>query len=145
MLVRARAEFIVIGGVAATIHGSSRATYDVDLLYSRNEENIQRLANSLAPYKPYLREASPGPPFAWDAKTIRNGLNFTLTTDLGADGETYQTLSPHSVEIEAFGVRFNCLDLPTLIRIKEAAARPKDREAVAELRVLLEETERRQS
>ena len=153
MLVRARAEYIVIGGVAATIHGSARATYDVDLLYSRNEENIQRLANSLAPYKPYLREESPGLPFAWDAKTIRNGLNFTLTTDLGdidlfgdvADGETYQTLSPHSVEIEAFGVRFNCLDLPTLIRIKEAAARPKDREAVAELRVLLEETERRQS
>ena len=35
--------------------------------------------------------------------------------------------------------------LPTLIRIKEAAVRPKDREAVAELRVLLEETERRQS
>ena len=151
MLVRARADFIVIGGVAATIHGSARATYDVDLLYSRNEENIQRLANSLAPYKPYLREASPGLPFAWDAKTIRNGLNFTLTTDLGdidllgdvASGETYQTLSSHSFEVEAFGVRFKCLNLPTLIRIKEAAGRPKDREAIAELRVLLEETEKK--
>ena len=147
MLVRARAEFIVIGGVAATIHGSARATYDVDLLYSRNEENIQRLANSLAPYKAYLREAPPGLPFGWDAKTIRNGLNFTLTTELGdidllgdVGGETYQTLSPHSFEVEAFGVRFKCLDLPTLIRIKEAAGRPKDREAVAELRVLLEES-----
>jgi hypothetical protein len=150
MLVRARAEFIVIGGVAATIHGSARATYVVDLLYSRNEENIQRLANSLAPHKAHLREAPPGLPFDWDAKTIRNGLNFTLTTELGdidllgdVGGETYQTLSPHSFEVEAFGVRFKCLDLPTLIRIKEAAGRPKDREAVAELRVLLEESEKK--
>ena len=72
ILVRAGAEFIVIGGVAGTIHGAARATYDVDLFYARNAENIHRLANSLAPHKPYLREAPPGLPFTWDAKTIRN-------------------------------------------------------------------------
>ncbi|MGH7984274.1 MAG: hypothetical protein ACREFF_14200 [Candidatus Udaeobacter sp.] len=76
-------------------------------------------------------------------------MNSTLTTDLGdidllgdvAQGETYQTLLPHSFEVEAFGVRFKCLDLPTLIRIKEAAGRRKDLEAIAELRVLLEESQ----
>jgi hypothetical protein len=122
------------------------------LLYSRNEANIQRLANLLASYTPYLREAPPDLPFVWDVKTIRNGLNFTLPTDLGdidllgdvADGETYQTLLSHSFDVEAFGVRFKCIDLPTLIRIKEAADRPKDREALAELRVLLEESEKKQ-
>ena len=106
----------------------------------------------LASYTPYLREAPPDLPFVWDVKTIRNGLNFTLTTDLGdidllgdvADGETYQTLLSHSFDVEAFGVRFKCIDLPTLIRIKEAADRPKDREALAELRVLLEESEKKQ-
>jgi len=75
-------------------------------------------------------------------------LNFTLTTKLGdvdlfaevAGGETYSDLLPHSFEVEAFGVRFKCIDLVTLIRIKEAVDRPKDREAVAELRILLEET-----
>ena len=123
----------------------------MDLLYLRDEQNIQRLANSLAPYNPYLREAPPGLPFAWDAKTIRHGLNFTLTTDLGdidllgdVGGETYQTLLPHSFEVEAFGVHFKCIDLPTLIRIKEAAGRRKDLEAIAELRVLLEEMEKKQ-
>jgi hypothetical protein len=138
--------------VAAIIHGSARATFDVDVLYLRDEQNIQRLANSLAPYKPYLREVPPGLPFTWDAKTIRNGLNFTLTTELGdidllgdVGGETYQTLLPHSFEVEAFGVRFRCLDLPTLIRIKEAAGRRKDLEAIAELRVLLEETEKKEA
>jgi len=80
-------------------------------------------------------------------------LNFTLTTELGdidllagvAAGETYQDLLAHSFDVEAFGVRFKCIDLPTLIRIKEAADRPKDREAIAELRVLLEEIEKKQA
>jgi len=66
-------------------------------------------------------------------------LNFTLTTDLGdidvlgevAGDETYQTLPAHSFDVEAFGIRFKCIDLPTLIRIKEAAGRRKDLEAIA--------------
>lgn len=94
-----------------------------------------------------------GLPFVWDAKTIRRGLNFTLTTTVGdidflgelTGGDTYSDLLPHSFEVEAFGVRFKCLDLPTLIRIKDAAGRPKDREAIAELRVLLEEMEKKQT
>jgi predicted nucleotidyltransferase len=57
-------------------------------------------------------------------------------------GESYQTLLPHSFEVEAFGICFKCIDLPTLIRIKEAAGRRKDHEAIAELRVLLEEIEK---
>ncbi|SRR6266567_3184661 len=151
-LTTAKIDFILIGGMAAILHGSARVTFDVDLVYSRTPANIERLADALAPYKPYLREAPAGLPFEWDARTIRNGLNFTLTTDLGdidllgdvADGETYQTLLSHSFDVEAFGVRFKCIDLPTLIRIKEAADRPKDREALAELRVLLEESEKKQ-
>jgi hypothetical protein len=129
-----------------------RATFDVDLVYSRNDENIQRVANAFAPHNPYLRDAPSGLRFAWDARTIRSGLNFTLATSLGdvdlfgelAGGDTYQDLLPHSVEVEAFRVRFKCIDLPTLIRIKEAAGRPRDREAVAELRVLLEERQKKE-
>jgi hypothetical protein len=120
------------------------------LAYSRH---IERLTTALVPHRPYLRNAPSGLPFAWDTKTIRNGLNFTLTTNLGdidllgevASGKTYQTLLPHSFEVEAFGVRFKCIDLPTLIWIKEAAGRRKDQEAIAELRVLLEEIEKKQT
>jgi hypothetical protein len=151
LLSRAKVDFILIGGMAAILHGSARVTFDVDVVYSRTDENIQRLANLLASYKPYLREAPPGLPSSWDAKTIHGGLNFTLTTELGdidllgevGGGETYSDLLHHSFEVEAFGVRFKCIDLPTLIRIKEVAGRPKDREAVAELRVLLEESEKK--
>jgi hypothetical protein len=112
-LVRAKVDFILIGGMAAILHGSARVTFDVDLVYSRTDENIQRLTDALASHKPYLRGAPPDLPFAWDAKTIRSGLNFTLTTALGdvdlfgevAGGDTYQDLSAHSFEIEAFGVQ----------------------------------------
>jgi hypothetical protein len=146
-LVRAKVDFILIGGMAAILHGSARVTFDVDLVYSRTHENIERLAAALAPHGPYLRDAPRGLPFAWDAKTIRSGLNFTLTTSLGdvdlfgevAGGRTYEDLLPDSFDVEAFGVQFKCVNLPTLIRIKESAGRAKDREAIAELRVLQEE------
>ena len=152
-LVRAKVDFILIGGMAAILHGSARVTFDVDLVYSRAHENIERLAAGLAPHGPHLPDASPGLPFAWDAKTISSGLNFTLTTKLGdvdlfgevASGDTYEDLLAHSFDVDAFGVRFKCINLPTLIRIKEAAGRPKDREAIAELRVLLEESEKKQA
>ncbi len=150
-LVRAKVDFILIGGMAAILHGSARVTFDVDLVYSRSDENIQRLSNALASHDPYLRDTPPGLPFVWDARTIRSGLNFTLTTSLGdidlfgevTGGDTYQDLLPHSFEVDAFGVRFKCIDLPTLIHIKEAAGRPKDYEAVAELRVLWEESQKK--
>ena len=151
-LVRAKVDFILIGGMAAILHGSARVTFDVDVVYSRTQGNIERLAEVLAPYEPHLRGAPSGLPFTWDAKTIRNGLNFTLTTTLGdvdlfgevVGGETYSDLLSHSFEVEAFQVRFKCIDLPTLIRIKEAAGRRKDHEAIAELRVLLEEIQKKQ-
>ena len=124
----------------------------MDVVYSRADENIERLAAALAPHRPYLRDAPPNRPFGWNAKTIYHGLNFTLSTALGdldlfgeiAGTETYSDLLPHSFDVEAFGVRFKCIDLPTLIRIKEAAGRPNDREAIGELRVLLQESETKQ-
>jgi hypothetical protein len=151
-LVRAKVDFILIGGMAAILHGSARVTFDVDIVYDRGEVNLERLVEALQPFAPYLRGAPTGLPFKFDLATLRHGLNFTLTTKLGdldlfsevAGGKTYGDLLPHSLKVEAFSVRFKCVDLPTLIRIKEATGRPKDREAVAELRVLLEEKEKRE-
>ena len=81
-LARNKVEFI-IGGVAANAHGSARATYDVDVVYSRAPDNIARLTSALRPLNAYLRGTPPGLPFRWDVETIVHGLNFTLTTSLG--------------------------------------------------------------
>ena len=83
-LTGAGVEYIVIGGAAATAHGSARLTLDLDVVYRRTPDNIARVAESVSRHHPYLRGAPPGLPFHWDAETIRHGLNFTLMTDLGA-------------------------------------------------------------
>lgn len=140
-------EFILIGGVAAAVHGAIRTTRDLDVVYARTPENIARLATALAPLNVYLRGAPPGLPFHWDERTIAHGLNFTLDTSLGqidvlgeiVGGGSYDQLQSHCVKVSAFGMQCLCLDLDTLIHVKRAAGRPKDFEAIAELEALREE------
>lgn len=147
ILVQGKIEFIVIGGVAAIVHGSARTTFDIDVVYSRHSKNIKRLIRALKPYSPYLRDVPEGLPFIFDEKTVQKGLNFTLTTDIGyldllgeiVGGGTYEDLLPYSQEIEVFGVKCLCLGLEKLIQVKRAAGRPKDLEVIAELEAILEE------
>jgi len=139
-------EFIVIGGVAGALHGSAFITQDLDVVYARNRENIRRLAAALQAHSPYLRGAPEGLPFQLNERTIRNGLNFTLTTAFGdldllgeaTGGGGYEDLLPHSCEVRGFGVRFRVLNLDKLIVLKRAAGRPKDLAVVAELQGILE-------
>lgn len=150
-LAAAQVRFVIVGGVAATLHGSARLTQDIDIVYDRREENLERLVAALAPLEPYLRGAPPGLPFRLDRETLANGLNFTLTTRAGdidllgeiAGAGGYDALLGDAVEVELLGVCCLCLDLPALIAAKTAAGRPKDLEVIAELRALLEERDRR--
>ena len=139
--------YILVGGAAATVHGSARLTLDVDVVYQRTPDNLARLANALAPYGPRLRGAPPGLPFRWDAETLDRGLNFTLATTLGpldllgeiAGGGSYEQLIPDTIAVTAFGVTCRCVTLDRLIDLKRSAGRIRDLEAVAELEALREE------
>jgi predicted nucleotidyltransferase len=144
-------EFVLIGGVASAIHGSSRATFDVDLVYDRSDENLTRIVDALAPLHPYLRGAPPGLPFRFDFKTLQNGLNFTLTSDLGdldlfgevPGGGVYQNLLQESIKVRlADDASIQVVNLDALIRLKNAAGRARDLEAVAELLRIKEERKR---
>jgi hypothetical protein len=140
-------EFIIVGGLAATIHGSSRLTQDIDIVYRRSDENIERIVTALRPHSPYLRGAPPGLPFEWSSATLRAGLNFTLTTTVGdidlfgeiVGGGGFEKLVGQSHRFVLFGNDCMCVDLDALIRLKRAAGRPKDLEVLAELEALTEE------
>ena len=148
-LCDADVEFIIVGGVAARAHGSSRLTDDLDVVYSRSSANLERVVKALAPLAPYLRGAPPGLPFEWSAQTLRAGLNFTLTTSTGAidllgeiiGGGRYEELLPHTLDIHVFGYDVHLLTLARLIHVKRAAGRPNDFEVIAELEALQEEAE----
>ena len=147
LLADHRVQFVLVGGVAAIAHGSARATYDVDVVYARDRENIYRLVSALAPFGPYLRGAPPGLPFRWNAETVQAGLNFTLTTALGdldllgevVGGGSYENLLAHSLDVKLLDSKIRIVTLERLIQLKRAAGRPKDLEAIAELQALLEE------
>lgn len=148
LLTENNVEFIIVGGAAATAHGSARLTLDLDVVYRRSSENIARIVNALRPIKPYLRGAPAGLPFDWSVETMAKGLNFTLITSLGAldllgeivGGGAYEQLVPETIAVEIAGVNCLCLNLERLIKVKRAAGRPKDLETIAELQQILNET-----
>ena len=148
-VARRSRRFILVGGVAATAHGSARLTQDLDIVivYDREPENIDRLVKALEILNPYPRGAPPGLPFLWDRETIHQGLNFTLSTTAGdidllgeiVGGGSFSNLQDHTVTLHIYGIQCLCLDLETLIHVKRAAGRPKDFEAIAELELIWNE------
>jgi len=69
-------DFVLIGGMAGMARGSSYPSYDVDVAYARDRENLVRLAAALQELKATLREAPPDVPFQLDAKTLEHGAHF---------------------------------------------------------------------
>jgi hypothetical protein len=149
VLCDAKVEFVVVGGLAATLHGSARVTYDLDICYARNRENLRRLALALAPFHPRPRGFPVGVPFVWDQTTLHNATILTLDTDIGeidllaeiAGLGDFDRVSHNSVAVKIFERQIQALDLEALIRAKKAAGRPKDIEAVNELQSLREAKE----
>lgn len=142
--------YVLIGGLAGNIHGSTSITRDLDICYERTPDNIERLARALVDLRVTLRGAEPGLPFRVDARTIRNGLNFTFDTDHGwfdclgdASGYTYEVLKPNAFEGDLGGMKVFTASLDDLIRMKRAAGRNKDLVEIENLSKLREVREDR--
>jgi hypothetical protein len=139
-------DFVVIGGLSATFHGSARVTYDLDICYSRASANLSRLTAALAPFHPRPRGFPANLPFIWDERTLHNGTVFTLQTDIGeidllaevAGLGAFDDVRQHAITVEAFERQIATLDLPGLIQSKRAAGREKDLSALPELESLLD-------
>ena len=150
LLTQNQVEFVIVGGVAISAHGSSYLTFDLDVCYARTRENLKRLTTALATCHPRPRDIPADLPFVWDDRTLRQGTNFTLSTDLGnVDllGEVtglggYEQAREQSVEMKLFGMRCLVLSLDALIATKRAAGRTKDLLALPELEALREVAEK---
>jgi predicted nucleotidyltransferase len=143
-LVEKGVDFVIIGGVALVLHGSSRVTQDLDICYARDPQNLERLAAALLPFRPSLRGAPPGLPFTLDARTLHSGLNFTLTAlpgDIDILGEVagvggYEQVAADAVLMEIYGHRVQVMSLSALERAKQAAGRLKDLADLDEIQML---------
>lgn len=144
-LVREGVKFVVVGGVAATIHGARQVTEDLDVCYAEDRANVQRIAAILTRWHAYPRHWPDGLPFFMDERTFRTTPTITRRTANG-DIDFLHRVEPIGgyVEVAAvarvldvFGVAVPTIDLAPLVEIKRFVNRPKDRDALPELEALL--------
>lgn len=148
-LAAAGVEHIVVGGAAAVLHGAPIVTQDLDVVYRRTAENLDRLEALLGELDALARDPA-GRELRPNRSHLEAGRVLLLTTRLGpfdpmavlADKRGFDELLAHSVTIEDNGLVLKVLDLPTLIEVKAAANRAKDRLALPVLLALLAERQR---
>jgi hypothetical protein len=149
VLERHGVEYVVIGGLAAALHGSPFVTTDVDVTPRRAKKNLESLSAALKELDAKIRtEAVPeGVPFDHDANSLARVDLLNLTTRFGdldisldpVGTRGYEDLARDAKPFELGSVRVLVASLADVVRSKEAAGREKDRLVLPTLRRLLEE------
>jgi hypothetical protein len=139
-------QFVIIGGVAALVHGAERSTQDLDVVAPMDLENLQRLIRCLEEFHPKFLTRPDLPIVTPENRNLLGINNLYLLTDIGqldvlglvqGVGD-YAEVLKRSIEAD-FGEeigRCKVIDLDGLIEAKRTAGRPKDKPAVAELEVI---------
>jgi hypothetical protein len=153
-LSRHRVEYLLVGGIAAQMHGAIRPTGDFDSLPATSKENLDRLASAMRELDARLRvegmtdEESRALPLPIDAESLARMDISTWRTDAGdldvltaiptRDGgrARFTELVERSERVEIGGLVVMVAGLDDIIASKEWADRPKDRDALVELREL---------
>jgi hypothetical protein len=149
-LADAGIDFVLIGGLAGIAHGSAYPTYDLDIMYSRDRANLERLAKLLREFGATLRGAPPDLPFLLDADTLEEGGNFTFDTPYGAldilaypeGAPKYEEVKKAAAQIDYAGRSVRVASIDHLIAMKDAAGRRKDQLMATEYRTLADERQR---
>ncbi|MBN2525592.1 MAG: hypothetical protein JXR76_04300 [Deltaproteobacteria bacterium] len=128
-------EYILVGGMAAVLHGAPMTTQDIDIVHRRTEENIDRLVGFLENvHARYRGQPKNQVLFPTSAALLGTGHN-NLMTDFGpldllcelASGQGYDQLLPFTESMEdGTGTSVRVITLEKLIEIKVNTARPKD-------------------
>jgi hypothetical protein len=151
-LAAEKLEFVLIGGMAAILHGDVGVTVDLDVVPNRDAANLERLARALRALGARIRtEGEPeGLAFDCSARFFSNqppDSMLNMTTEAGdldvvfrpSGTQGFRDLRRDAIEIEvAERLRILVASLADIIRSKEAAGREKDRLALPRLRRLLD-------
>jgi hypothetical protein len=143
-LIENQIELVVIGGVAALIHGSTVVTRDVDICIRFNEVTLRSLAKALADLNPKHRITPQRLPFEIRDDNWAMFKNVYLETDWGkldclgevpGLGKYDDLVSQSEVAQFPFG-SCRVLTIDALIRAKETAGRPHDFQVTRQLRII---------
>lgn len=137
VLLRHGVDFFVVGGVAAQLEGAPILTFDLDILYDKAPENLDRLLAALRELKARYRDPA-GRHIEPDLGKLETMRTHLLLTDLGAldvlsaigNGSTYQDLQDRTISYELGEMRARILELSAVIESKKQANRDKDRAAL---------------
>jgi hypothetical protein len=133
ILNRHRADFIVVGGVAAVVWGAPVSTFDLDILYRAASENVKRLDTALREMGAAYRDPA-GRHIEPDFARLAEGGHHLLITRYGpldvlatiGKNLSYDDLVPRAREFDLREAKVLVLDLRAIIETKEAAGRDKD-------------------
>jgi hypothetical protein len=147
-LVAERVELVVVGGYAAAARGVTLVTLDLDVCCRFDAANLMRLQSAVDDLHPYHRMAPRRRPLALTEASCAGLRNLYLATDWGpldclgeiAGLGAYDAVAAQSEAVELDGFRARLLTLDGLIRAKAAMDRPRDREALLQLRAIRERT-----
>ena len=144
-------EYVLVGGLAGVLHGSPAMTNDADIVPSKDDDNLEHLAQALRALDARLRVSDPpeGIPFDPHPALLRTMLMLNMTTRCGdldltfspAALDDYDALRARSVVFDLAGVQVHVAALDDIIRSKETAGRAKDHATLPILRALREEIE----
>lgn len=137
-------DFVVIGGIAATLLGSARDTFDLDICPATDLGNLKTLGGALADLGARLRGVEEAVPFVPDEPTLAHVEVLTLETDWGpldvlmrpSGGPPYDRLRKRAERknLGSFSVLVASID--DLVAMKSAAGRDKDMIVVEELKAI---------
>jgi hypothetical protein len=139
--------YVLIGGLAAVLHGAPHVTTDVDVVPEEAKRNLERLSAALVALGARIRVTGEpdGVPFGHSPGSLARVRIWNLTTDLGDLNITfepsgtsgYDDLVRGAVTMVVRGTSVPIASLADVIRSKEAAGRVRDRAALPALRELL--------
>jgi predicted nucleotidyltransferase len=143
-LVERGVDFVVIGGIAAVLHGSSRTTFDLDITFAADDANLSALADVLEALGARLKGVDDEVAFVPDARTLRRVEVLTLVTSLGEldvlsrppGAPPYAELRRNADRYDLGGFNVSVASVDDLIAMKQAAGRTKDLLDVEELEAI---------